>query len=165
MNVVLRQVLTVLAFVALALPASADSFRGVVTYVTDGDTLWVRPATGGPAWQIRLEGIDAPEICQAFGPQARAALATRVLHRPVQVTLRAQDSYQRWLGHVTADGEDMAQFLVRKGYAWSYRFKGDRGRYASLEARARQSRLGLWRDDDVMPPRKFRQTHGSCHPT
>ena len=51
----------------LVVCAQARSFEGVVTHVTDGDSLWVRPASGGAPRQIRLQGIDAPEICQAFG--------------------------------------------------------------------------------------------------
>jgi len=144
--------------------ASAESFNGVVSYVTDGDTLWVRPVSGGPAWQVRLEGIDAPEICQASGIEARAALAARVLHRRVQVALTTQDSYQRWLGRVSLDDQDVGEWLVRHGHAWSYRFKSDRGPYGAFEARARQARIGLWQDADAMPPRRFRQAHGSCHP-
>ncbi|HSW20716.1 MAG TPA: hypothetical protein VLJ86_26060, partial [Ramlibacter sp.] len=57
---------------AFAAPASAASaFRATVTHVTDGDTVWVRPASGGAPIAVRLQGLDAPEICQAHGLQAR----------------------------------------------------------------------------------------------
>ena len=54
----------------LALGTSAAQLHGVVTHVSDGDTLWVRPAGAGAALQVRLQGLDAPEICQEFGSQA-----------------------------------------------------------------------------------------------
>lgn len=40
---------------------------GIVTYVIDGDTLYVRPVEGGTTVNVRIDGIDAPEICQVGG--------------------------------------------------------------------------------------------------
>ena len=84
----------------LALAAGAKTLHGVVIHVTDGDTIWVRPAGGAPV-QVRIQGLDAPEICQAFGQQARDALAARLLHREVLVSTRARDIYQRSVGNVS----------------------------------------------------------------
>lgn len=148
--------------VALAACAHARSFEGVVTHVTDGDSLWVRPASGGAPREVRLQGIDAPEICQAFGASARDALAARVLHRRVAVNSRARDSYRRALGRVTLNGQDLGAWMVGRGYAWSYRFHRDVGPYAAQEARARNARLGLWADGPAIEPREFRKRRGSC---
>lgn len=147
---------------ALCLPAQAGSFEGVVTHVTDGDSLWVRPASGEAPRQVRVQGIDAPEICQAFGAPSRDALAARVLHQRVAVSSQARDSYQRVLGRVSMNGRDLGEWMVGRGYAWSYRFRGDRGPYAALEARARDAGLGLWAHGPAMEPREFRKRHGSC---
>ena len=38
--------------------------------VVDGDSLWVRPPGRAPL-RLRLSGVDAPEVCQRHGPQAR----------------------------------------------------------------------------------------------
>ena len=92
------------AALALLACASAHALSGVVTHVTDGDTLWVRPEGGAPV-KVRLQGIDAPERCQAWGPQAREALAARVLHRQVHVRTRAKDAYRRTIGTVSVDGD------------------------------------------------------------
>jgi endonuclease YncB( thermonuclease family) len=146
----------------LALCAQARGFEGVVTYVTDGDSLWVRPASGGAPHQIRLQGIDAPEICQAFGVASRNALAAHVLHRHVAVDSRARDTYQRLLGRVSVNGEDLGAWLVSRGLAWSDRFRHHPGRYGPQEARARAARLGLWADGTPVQPREFRKRHGSC---
>jgi endonuclease YncB( thermonuclease family) len=149
-------------FLSLTLPVVARTLYGTVSHVTDGDTLWVRSAGAGEAEQIRLQGIDAPEICQTFGSQARDALAARVLHRQVQVAVRARDVYQRNIGRVTVQGDDVAAWLVESGYAWAARFHGRAGPYAKLEARARAERRGLWASK-ARNPRDFRKTHGSCH--
>lgn len=141
---------------------SAGDFTGVVTHVTDGDSLWVRPASGGPPREVRIEGIDAPEICQPFGAEARDALAARVLRRQVTVRSRASDSYQRALAHVSLGDDDLGAWMVGRGLAWSYRFHKDPGPYARQQARAKQARLGLWRSGSPLPPREFRKQHGSC---
>ena len=150
------------SLLALALPLHAATFRGVVTHVTDGDSLWVRPVSGGSPREVRMQGIDAPEICQPFGDQSRSALAARVLHRQVTVNSRARDSYRRVLGHVSLGGEDLGGWMVGRGHAWSYRFRGKAGPYQALEVQARRARLGLWNSADAVEPRLFRKQHGRC---
>ncbi len=61
-------------FLLVAWCGSVWAWPGVVTHVSDGDTVWVQPLHGGEAHKVRLLGIDAPEICQPWGPQSRAAL-------------------------------------------------------------------------------------------
>lgn len=143
--------------------AHAGGFEGVVTHVTDGDSLWVRPASGGAPQQVRLQGIDAPEICQPFGAQAREALAGRVLHRQVEVLVRARDVYQRSVGRVSVQGQDVGAWLVAGGYAWSAHYRRRAGPYAQEEAAARDTRRGLWAHGAALDPRTFRKRHGSCH--
>ena len=150
------------ALLMCALGAQASGFHGTVTHVTDGDSLWVRPASGGPAVELRLQGIDAPEICQPFGPRARDALAALVLRRPVRVSTRARDSYERTLARVEVDGQDVGAWMVERGYAWSYRFRGRGGGYEQQQARARNAGLGLWAQARAIEPRRFRKNHGSC---
>lgn len=136
---------------ACALPVAArqSSWQGEVTYVSDGDTLWVQPARGGVPHKIRIDGIDAPEVCQRHGDEAREVLARHVLGQTVLVSARRLDDYGRW--------------LVLRGHAWSYRYRRSGGPYAAEEAQARSHRQGLWQQVRPMPPRVFRQRHGSCH--
>jgi micrococcal nuclease len=153
----------VVAASLLALPLHAATFQGIVTHVTDGDSIWVRPVSGGAPREVRMQGIDAPEICQAFGEQSRSALAARVLHRQVRVNSRARDSYSRVLGRVSLGSEDLGGWMVGRGYAWSYRFRAKGGPYQALQAQARSARLGLWNSGHAVEPRLFRRQHGRCH--
>ena len=146
-----------------ALKNESASWQGVVTYVTDGDTLWVRPDGNGPSRKLRLDGIDAPEICQAHGVMAREALAQRLLHREVRVDTRRMDDYQRALATVTVQGDDVAAWMVSHGHAWSYRYRKDPGRYVAQEKRARAQGLGLFASAGAVRPREFRKSHGSCY--
>ncbi|MBC5764111.1 thermonuclease family protein [Ramlibacter albus] len=153
--------MTILLLVAAS--THARTYSGEVTHVTDGDTLWVRSARGKPR-QVRLRGVDAPELCQPFGREARQALASRVLHQRVAVSLSGKDDYQRWLGTVRSDGEDVGAWLVAQGYAWAHRWRRQAsGPYAALEAKAREDRRGLWSERGALDPRDFRKLHGKCH--
>lgn len=151
---------------ALALLAAgalhAETFRGIVSHVTDGDTLWVRPAAGGEAVEIRLLDLDAPEGCQLFGPESKQALRARLLREPVRVRTRGRDDYGRQLARVEHRREDVGAWLVRNGYAWSMTFKGKPGPYARFEAQARGERRGLWGLPGALDPRSFRKRFGRC---
>jgi endonuclease YncB( thermonuclease family) len=146
----------------LALAAPGAIWSGRVTHVTDGDTLWVQPLQGGEVRRIRMDGIDAPEICQVYGEAARRALTERVQGRQVVVQGRRKDDYGRLLARIYVQDEDVGQWMVLAGHAWSYRHQRSVGPYAAQETQAREQGLGLWQGR-AMPPRTFRRRHGSCH--
>ncbi len=154
------------AAIGLALTAGmarAEDFDAIVTRVSDGDSVRVRPVDGGPPRVLRLVGLDAPERCQAYGAQARAALARQVLWRPVRVQVHARDRYRRELARVgTQDIPDMNAWMVAQGHAWSYRLRDAPGPYAGEEAQARQAQRGLWALPSPQEPRAFRRAHGPC---
>ena len=139
-----------------------EDFVGRITHVSDGDTLWVQADAGGAPRKLRLDGIDAPEICQIGGAAAREALARQVLHKPVRVTVRRDDSYGRALARIEIAGSDVGAQMVRSGQAWSYRWRRDLGPYAAEEALARHSGLGLFASSQPELPRDFRKRHGPC---
>lgn len=162
----MRRLLSLLALAFALLPGlcAAARYQAVVTHVTDGDTIWVRRAGHGrEAEPIRIADIDAPESCQTFGREAREALAARVLQQRVYVATRARDDYQRSVARVKLGQEDVGAWMVSRGYAWAYRFGRRSSPYGALEARARDSRLGLWKSPQPEEPRAFRHRHGSCH--
>lgn len=143
--------------------ASKGRWTGTVTHVSDGDTLWVRPQRGGAPRAVRIDGIDAPELCQAHGEASRAALVGRVLGQAVQVRVRRHDDYARALARVSLRGQDVGAWLVSQGHAWSYRYRSQTGPYAQQEGEARARRLGLFRQGGIELPREFRRRHGPCH--
>jgi endonuclease YncB( thermonuclease family) len=159
--VTLRSWLLLLACCGAA-AAQAAVFRGTVTHVTDGDTLWVRPAAGGAPVEIRLLDVDAPEGCQRFGAEAKQALARRVLNETVRVRTRGVDDYDRVLARIELRQQDVGGWMVRQGYAWSMRFRDKPGPYARLEQQARAQRAGLWATPGALEPRSFRKRFGRC---
>lgn len=145
-----------------AVAATAPLLEGRVSRVTDGDSLWLEPVPPGAPVQLRLQGIDAPEICQAWGPEARAALSGWVLGRTVRVKTTGLDTHGRTLGTVYLDERNINQAMVEEGHAWSSRFKHDLGPYVAAERMARALSRGLNRDGAAIMPRDFRQQHGPC---
>ena len=145
--------------------AEAKNLSGVVTHVTDGDTLWVRTSARGEPRKVRMQGIDAPESCQAWGPQASQALKARALGQTVQLSHkggRVNDDYGRLLARVNMGSEDLGQWMVANGHAWSYHYRRDAGPYVAEQNQAQASRRGLWSAGNAVEPRVFRKQHGSC---
>jgi len=156
-------VLSLILCAPVAALGSKSNWSGTVTHVSDGDTLWVRPQRGGAPRPVRIDGIDAPELCQVHGETARAALVGQVLGQTVQVRVRRHDDYGRALARVGLRGQDMGAWLVSHGHAWSYRYRGKGGPYAQQEGQAKARRLGLFRQGRAELPRDFRRRHGPCH--
>ncbi|MBS7806402.1 thermonuclease family protein [Variovorax sp. PCZ-1] len=143
--------------------AISKTLQGVVTHVSDGDTLWIKVDPAAKPIKVRLQGMDAPEICQAWGTQARDALRAKILKQSVSLSTRAKDDYKRVLGRVQFKAEDVGAWLVKNGHAWSDHHRRHLRPYANEEAAARKARLGLWAQAGAQEPRQFRKLHGSCH--
>lgn len=145
-------------------PAAWDgeAYAARVTRVSDGDTLWVQPLAGGRLRKLRLDGLDAPEICQAGGTAARDALAARVLGQVVVVHERSRDDHGRALVRLQHAGNDVGAFMVGQGHAWSYRWRHNPGPYVQQERQARALNRGLFADASAEVPRDFRRRHGPC---
>jgi endonuclease YncB( thermonuclease family) len=159
--------LLVLALAGPAAPAAdravpARAQQGLVVAVTDGDTLRLRLPDRKPV-TVRLRDIDAPEICQPWGREARAALSVLALNQRAVLTPVARDSYGRVVGRVTVGGIDLGTRLVEDGHAWSTRTRQDRGPLLQQERRARALGRGLHRQPPrAVPPWDWRRHQGPC---
>lgn len=156
-----------LAAAQVAPATDLPGILGTVTSVVDGDSVWVTPAAGGYAIEVRLAGIDAPEICQEHGAESRRFLAERVLHQPVRLQVAAgrsgHDHYGRTLGTLFLGGVEVNRLLVEEGQAWSIRSKWDRGPYVAQERMARALGRGLHKAGSAaIAPKDFRLRHGPC---
>ena len=162
--------LAVAAVTLTASPATArpsGAWTGVVTFVVDGDTLQIRPLSGGKPLKVRLSGIDAPEICQAGGAASRDALSGRVMGRAVRVSVKTRDAYSRLVAGVALDGQDMAQWMVLQGQAWSSGYRRSDGPYHAQQAQAQSARRGIFAASasGALPiqPAEFRKQRKSCY--
>lgn len=148
---------------AVAGPAAAETLRGTIIVVIDGDTVLLKPdhyhPSGRAFLKIRLADIDAPEHDQPYGDAATRALAAQVLNRSVEVETVATDVYGRTLARIRVDRDDVGAEMVQRGLAWA----ATRSRRASaMRAAQREARLahrGLWQDAAPTPPWVWRRTH------
>ncbi len=143
-------------------PPEPTELAGQVSRIVDGDTLWLKTAPDADPVVIRIEGIDAPESCQAGGPDATQALTQLALNRNVTVRIVARDEHARVVGKVFDGTVDVGDRMVRDGHAWSARFKYDRGPYVAEERMAVALKRGLHSDPGAVMPRDFRQRNGEC---
>jgi endonuclease YncB( thermonuclease family) len=139
-----------------------QSFSAIVKHVTDGDTVWVSTGGGQQAIDVRIQGIDAPEICQDYGRVAAGALLQHLQHKTVSVTGRARDKYGRVVAKLSLNGQDVGAWLVENGHAWSYHNRRSLGPYGYQENAARQAGRGLWASGYPVEPKLFRK-RTKCH--
>jgi len=86
-----------------------------------------------------------------------------VAGRQVSVEYQKRDRYGRIVGKILVDGVDVCLEQVKAGFAWHYKkyqheqTREDQRLYAEAENRAREGRLGLWRDKKPMAPWEHRR--------
>ena len=136
--------------------------RAKVVKITDGDTVIVLD-DNKQTLKIRLAGIDAPERGQPFGKAAGKFLATLINQQTVCVNWYKHDKYQRLVGVIIHEGEDINLAMVTSGYAWHSKkyqheqSEEDRVIYDDAEKQARSDVIGLWSQPDPMTPADWRK--------
>lgn len=130
--------------------------NGTVTRISDGDTIDVK--TGSGTVRIRLFGIDCPESDQPFGMRAKHFVEGTLEGETVTARVYEKDRYGRYVSEVYVDGVSLNRELVRHGLAWWYKqFARHDLDLKRLESRARAARIGLWIEEQPIPPWRWRQ--------
>jgi endonuclease YncB( thermonuclease family)/methylphosphotriester-DNA--protein-cysteine methyltransferase len=136
--------------------------EGKVINVHDGDTVTVIDRNN-KKFNIRLQGIDAPELKQEVGSLSQQNLSRLVLGKQVTIYWSKVDKYRRTVGTIMLDGQDMNIEQVKAGLAWHFKKYADeqdprdRVTYAVAEEQARAAKLGLWQDANPTAPGDWRQ--------
>lgn len=114
-----------------------------VIHVQDGDSLTCL-TSAEQRLKVRLADLDAPEMSQAYGPQAQRLLFQLAYNREVELEMVDQDRYGLKIARIRADGIQINEEMVRQGAAWADA-KGERSQQLpKLEAEAKSARRGLW---------------------
>lgn len=117
---IMKPFLPPLLLLLLTTPLLAGvTYTGKYVAVTDGDTISLMHA--GRAVKIHLEGIDCPELGQAFGTRAKQFTSTFVFGKKVQIKEYYPDRYARMVARVLVGGEAVSLELVGAGLAWHYK--------------------------------------------
>ena len=135
--------------------------EGRVRRISDGDGLEIQFFFRGTR-RVRLAYVDAPELNQPWGAEARDALSGLVggVGGRVEVKAVDRDRHGRLIAEVRAGSVDVNATLVEEGHAWAYRkYIPDtlRSRYVEAETLAEQSWKGLWRPVRPTAPWKWRR--------
>lgn len=160
----LNRKLILLLFLLLSVPTHAREMRGTVTKVHDGDAATV--CNRARCESVRLMAVDAPELAQDYGKEAKQSLAARILNKQVRVYWQKRDGYGRPAGRIVINRVDLNLESLRAGNSWFWRtYAGglsadQKKRYAEAESEARAARRGLWREDNPVPPWQFRAKKG-----
>src|SRR6185369_3347489 len=130
--------------VSLVLPITAvakapiRTIEGIVTKVSDGDTINVQDSLGTKV-KVRLYGIDAPETeksnkktgrvskpGQPYGAETWHALEAKVYRKQVRLDVMDVDRYGRTVSVVRLRERNVNREMVADGMAWAYRQYLDR---------------------------------------
>lgn len=137
--------------------AAADSltFKAMVVEVTDGDTLIV--LRNKTRFTVELPGIDAPELDQPFGPEAKRFAAKLVKGRVV--TIEMSHPGNPIYGAVRfSKGKILAHEMVKAGLAWATTTDKS-SMFRAAQDEAKTARIGLWvnsEEEDPVPPWEWR---------
>lgn len=135
---------------------------GKVSKVIDGDTIELLAKTSKEnpynhiiKLKIRLYGIDAPELKQAYGKEAKEYLSALVLKQEVSLIIENKDKYERIVGTIFLKGKDINKEMVKNGYAHAY--ESFSKKYLAEQADTKMFKLGLWQDEKAVKPSEFRR--------
>lgn len=128
-----------------------NSVIGRVIAITDANHVMLLDESN-QLCRIRLEALDAPENRQAFGPQARQAVADKILRKIVRVEWSESDEYGHRIGNIFLDDRWINYELIEEGWAWHDKTYSHRYLLVDAEELARLRRDGLWSDVIPIPP-------------
>jgi endonuclease YncB( thermonuclease family) len=113
--------------------------------VVDGDTIHLNGE------KIRFTGIDTPELKQTCikkgfidpcGVTAKEILIVKIADNKVECISEGKDRYKRTLAECFVNGESLSSYLVRSGYAFSYRRYSKK--FIPDEDYAKDNKIGMW---------------------
>lgn len=149
--------------------ASAESIKGRVVYVDDGDTVVLLDSFNTQR-KIRLANIDAPEsshtnkdsgrLGQPFSEASKTSLSKLLKGKMVAAECYESDRYGRLVCEISVDGFSANAEQVRSGMAWANQSNG--GRYLrdksilTLQQEAMSEKRGIWSGKRQIPPWEWR---------
>ena len=144
---------------ALTLPARAgEVLIGKVVGVTDGDTITVL-VSGHDQVKVRLANIDAPEKAQPFGQRSKQALSDLAFGKAIECNQSGLDRYERTIAVCSVGSTVINLAMVKAGMAWVYRkYAHGVPEYYAAEDEAHRKMLGLWADQNPVPPWEWRKS-------
>ena len=136
-------------------------WSAAVMNVYDGDTITVAPC-GDEDCQlfIKLYGVDAPDLKQKFGPEAKKWLADKLkIRTTVEIIPMGVDSSGRIIAFVALNGRVLNREIVSQGYAWVSKACVAMvcRSFLAEQKKASTEVAGLWAEEKPVAPWAFSQ--------
>jgi endonuclease YncB( thermonuclease family) len=125
--------------------------------VIDGDTIVVQ-SDAGLVLHVHLFGVDAPELEQPFGAEAKTFVEEAALGKAVRLS-ESEVTGSPVIASVEVGGEDLAEALARAGLAWLPQEGETSETIATALFVARSAGAGLWSDSSAEHPATWRTRH------
>ncbi len=122
--------------------------------VTDGDTFTCLD-TAGKQQKVQISEIDAPELGQPYGRDARDMLAEFIFGKSLAVVPISSTSDGIVVCKVSVNGKDIGREMVVAGAAWSE--PASETPLIKDQQDAKEARRGLWSEASPTPPWEFRK--------
>ncbi len=124
--------------------------------ISDGDTFTV--LFQNKPYKIRIQGIDAPEKKMPFGKNSKIYLSDLIFNRYVNLKITKIDRYQRFVANVYLKNQtNIGYLMIKKGLAWHFKKYSKDKNMDYYEQIARESKIGLWIDNNPIPPWEYRK--------
>ena len=152
-------ILVSIASCLICTEARASSLFGKVIEVNSGDVITIHNLNRSV--RVKLLGVDAPELDQAFGEVAKKHLTALVLEKSVIVEYTGIAADSSLTGRVLLNNSDIGAQMIRDGAAWfdpnnvTRLSATDRDVYQHSEQAARNERRGLWEAQNPTAPWEF----------
>lgn len=107
-----------------------------------------------------MEGIDAPEKGMPFYKVSKNYLGKLCFRMQVKFKSSGKDIHDRNLGFTYLDdGTELCHEMIKAGLAWHYKKYNSDEDLANLELEAQNAKIGIWGNDNPMPPWENRKLH------
>ncbi len=133
--------------------------KGKVIAIIDGDTYDILLGENKTV-RVRMEGIDAPEKGMPYYKIAKNYLGKMSFKKNIRLEITGKDSRGRILAYsYLDDGRELSHEMIKAGMAWHFKNYSSDSLLSHSEIKARNSKTGLWSDNNPMPPWENRRLH------
>lgn len=136
--------------------AGPTELAGKVLSVIDGNTVEFQTAEN-EIFKFVLSGIDAPELSQEFGEEAKEFLEKLVAGEDAVITIEGKDRLGNRVGTLKyGKDKDPRLILLEKGLVWTAE-KNPKPEFEILKEAAKSHEKGLWEQPNPTPPWTYRR--------
>lgn len=143
------------AMASIVQAAGPVAVRGIGAI--SGDTIVIE--FEGESREIMIDGVDAPEAGQPYGPESKAFASALVAGKDLTIEIVAQTTSGELIGRVEVDGLDVAHEILAAGAAWHDTADNEDEQLLLTFMKARSGRQGLWANPSPVSPRIWRDNN------